>query len=358
MHSIILVNARVMKLERFRFRRLGRSPTPYQTDAGLEDYLGSGVVLTAENQKEFLKIGWKVPLSAAGNDHDYENFEFYFHHYHQSCSNASATIRSCTHRHVCESMQLFMTGTREDCESALMQIVGPGSSTAQAAEIIEFIGRAVLMIELREWARTETLEDFVVRIMASRSTQKDDCRLARSFNARTFAKTAGINVQWTRDLGEHLEVKGNDSDIAIFHCVTVLALYQQSALGQIFPPGFLEETKRTLSLMIPTSADKPTRVWFKSEQRKRRIDPGCGECRHLKSSERHLGDFEYWKDRIIIAKEVLDEHQPRGILQVWRDNRNPVQWWTFWIALVVFALTIVACVEGALQVYKAYSPSK
>lgn len=60
----------------------------------------------------------------------------------------------------------------------------------------------------------------------------------------------------------------------------------------------------------------------------------------------------------MIAKEVFDEHQPRGILQVWQDNHDPVQWWTFWVALVVFALTFIAWVEGALQVYKAYHPSK
>jgi hypothetical protein len=108
--------------------------------------------------------------------------------------------------------------------------------------------------------------------------------------------------------------------------------------------------------MLPI-ADKPARRWLKKEMQKRKLDPGCGNCIHLKASQRHTRDFAFWRDRILVAKEVFDEHQPKGILQVWRDDRNQVQWWTFWIAIILFALTIITCVEGALQVYKAYHPS-
>ena len=51
----------------------------------------------------------------------------------------------------------------------------------------------------------------------------------------------------------------------------------------------------------------------------------------------------------------------RTINQWWNDRRNGVQWYTFWVAVLVLILTIVfgmaQTVEGALQVYKAYHPT-
>lgn len=327
-----------------------------QPEATLDGLL-NGSQLSPTGQKQFIELGWRVQPLTEANNKDCEDLGFYFHHYHDYCAKAPAMLGLCNHRHVCEAIQLLRTGRRKDCEQALLQLLPDGSSGDIAAKLIDFTAKATLFIDVTDWTSTETLQEFVCRNVASRSAQMDDFRLSRAFNARTFANVAGINVQWTRNLAEHLEVKGSDSDIAIFHCVTVLELYSKSELGKIFPAGFLQETERTLALMIPAAADRPTKSWFRSELLKRNIDPRCGNCRHLKASERHLRDFEFWKDRIIIVKEVFDEHQPRSVLQAWRDNRNPVQWWTFWIAIVVFLLTVLACVEGALQVYKAYHPS-
>jgi hypothetical protein len=58
----------------------------------------------------------------------------------------------------------------------------------------------------------------------------------------------------------------------------------------------------------------------------------------------------------MIVKEVYDERELRGFLQFPRDDRRP-QYWTFWVAVSAFLLSLIACVEGAMQVYKAYHPS-
>jgi hypothetical protein len=71
---------------------------------------------------------------------------------------------------------------------------------------------------------------------------------------------------------------------------------------------------------------------------------------------RNLNKFSYWRDRLIVIKEAYDDHEPRSLLQSWRDDRRPVQWWTFWIAVVVFVLAVIQVVEGGLQTYKAYYP--
>jgi hypothetical protein len=124
----------------------------------------------------------------------------------------------------------------------------------------------------------------------------------------------------------------------------------------IFPPDFIEETLQTMSLLLP-SFDRKDREWFRRVQARARLDPNAGSQDYLKVEARKIEHYKYWRDRIIILKEVYDEHEPQGIIQFWRDDRRQIQWWTFWIAAVVFLVAIIQCVEGAIQVYKAYHPS-
>jgi hypothetical protein len=59
-----------------------------------------------------------------------------------------------------------------------------------------------------------------------------------------------------------------------------------------------------------------------------------------------------------MLKQVFDEAQPRTIVQWWHDRRNGVQWYTFWVAVLVLVLTIlfglIQSIEGALQVYASF----
>lgn len=84
------------------------------------------------------------------------------------------------------------------------------------------------------------------------------------------------------------------------------------------------------------------------------------ECGQLKKSERQIEKFVYWHDRLVILKQVFDEAEPSTIKQWWNDRRKKVQWYTFWVAALVLALTIffglIQCIEGAMQVYKAFNP--
>lgn len=331
------------------------SPTTSAT-ADLDSPLSSLLPLSQECQKQLLNLCWATPSQHGLEEWDHEHFALYFHHYHQYCYNVPEELKSCTHRHICQSVQQISQGKREFCEEALAKLLPMGSGRMLAKECIDFAGKAIMFIDLSQWQDHETVEQFLERRFAVNVKPATDFRMPRSFNARTFAKVAGINVQWSRELTRHLEVAGNDNVIAIFHSITALDLYEKSGMGTIFPPGFLEETRRTLSLVLPIADDK-TKSWLKSEQRKTKLDPVIASCPHLPAAQRHIKNFPFWGDRLVIIKDVYDEHQPRGISQMWRDNRNQVQWWTFWIAIVVFLLTVTACVEGALQVYKAYHPS-
>jgi len=81
----------------------------------------------------------------------------------------------------------------------------------------------------------------------------------------------------------------------------------------------------------------------------------------LRTDDRQIEKFKFWRDRIIILKQVFDEAKPSTLLQWWYDRRNGKQWYTFWIAVLVLILTFffgfVQSIEGALQAYKAFHPS-
>ena len=54
----------------------------------------------------------------------------------------------------------------------------------------------------------------------------------------------------------------------------------------------------------------------------------------------HLMDFFYWRDRLA---ELHTESQsyPTNWRLMWRDRRNPLQWYTFWFAVAVLVFTMI-----------------
>lgn len=78
----------------------------------------------------------------------------------------------------------------------------------------------------------------------------------------------------------------------------------------------------------------------------------------MKTDDRQIEAFVHWHDRLVVLKQLFDEATPRTLAQWWCDRRNGVQWYTFWVAILVLTLTIffgaVQSVEGALQVYASF----
>jgi hypothetical protein len=133
--------------------------------------------------------------------------------------------------------------------------------------------------------------------------------------------------------------------------------------SSIFPDGFLEETLQTLALLFP-SGDKKTKDWikrkFQDEEGSCYPDKGILELEALIAGDRRIEKFKFWRDELVTLKEKYEQPRPTSISQFWHDDRNKVQWYTFWIAFLVLLLTVffglVQSIEGALQVEKAYHP--
>jgi hypothetical protein len=116
----------------------------------------------------------------------------------------------------------------------------------------------------------------------------------------------------------------------------------------------IDETLRTLALLIPHS-DQRSRKWFKKLQRSSNLDPKAGKCGPLNSKGRQIGEFRYWRDRLVLLKQAFDDTEPQTIAQWWQDDRKKVQWYAFWVALLVLILTIffglIQSITGLVQAW-------
>ena len=125
----------------------------------------------------------------------------------------------------------------------------------------------------------------------------------------------------------------------------------------ILPKNVIAETLRSLALLFPQN-DAKTHTWLRSLQKGgESIDQDINKCGSLRAHERNFGGFSTWHNRLVILKQTFDESQPRTLAQWLWDRRDGVQWYTFWVAILVFLLTLffglLQSIEGAIQVYYA-----
>ena len=184
-----------------------------------------------------------------------------------------------------------------------------------------------------------------------------DIKFEETFNAYSLERIAGIKVKWTDNLIDHLRIiEGNEKTIEIFHHASFLKHVED----QLFPAGLLKETLRTLALLFPPH-HSDTMKFFRRLDANIGLDKQLTNCGQLRLNERQIETYTFWHDRLVLLKQSFDQSRPATLSQWWHDRRNGVQWYTFWVAILVLFLTIffgmVQSIEGALQVYKAYHPS-
>ncbi|KAK4169589.1 hypothetical protein QBC43DRAFT_308020 [Cladorrhinum sp. PSN259] len=194
-----------------------------------------------------------------------------------------------------------------------------------------------------------------------------EVKLEKIFKAANLSRIANLSVTFTDNLADHLRLTDDDTHVHIFHHASFLQLQlPEDEKTGLFPPGLIEETIKTLALLFPSS-DTETKQWLdkippstpgSAGEPGDEIDMRITQCGRLKTDERRIDRFRFWRDRLVMLKQVFDEAQPKTIRQWWYDSRNGVQWYTFWVAVLVLVLTVVfgliQSVEGALQVYASF----
>jgi hypothetical protein len=73
-----------------------------------------------------------------------------------------------------------------------------------------------------------------------------------------------------------------------------------------------------------------------------------------------LRKYPFWQERLRIIQQIYDEAQPKTIRQWFLNDRNRINWATFWTAIIILTLTvifgIISSVTGIMQVYVAFNP--
>ncbi|CEL04919.1 hypothetical protein ASPCAL06043 [Aspergillus calidoustus] len=212
---------------------------------------------------------------------------------------------------------------------------------------------------------SQTLRQHMEICFPRSTTIYDKVKLDKAFRLYDIQKISNFEIEWTDNLLEHLLVRdpADDKDpytVSIFHHRQFLE-YHAARPSTIYPQGFIIETLKTLDLLLPHD-HRRTEVWYATLCETFELDPtACKNRRPMQREDRGLNSFSFWRDRLAILKETLDELEPRTVFHFWLDRRRPIQWATFWVAVLVLGLTVffglVQSVEGALQVYKAYHPA-
>ncbi|KAF2964625.1 hypothetical protein GQX73_g8954 [Xylaria multiplex] len=276
-------------------------------------------------------------------------------------------------------VQLLIQGHHRNAIVSRLTQVNPIASASACNSSIDLAARLLLMLKIGvvkhqasphlclKWEKGN-LQGFVrERFDKSPVLDAHRVKLPKSFDAWSISIVGGLKVEFTDNLADHLLLINDDTTVLLFHHASFL----ECQVNTLYPDGLVEETLRTLALLFPQSefssrirGSRAKREWFQRlclESNPCLIDPRVALCGNLRTEGRQIERFMFWRDRLIILKQVYDDATPRTIQQLWHDRRNGERWFTFWVAVLVLMITIalgvIQCIEGALQVYKAYHPT-
>ncbi|KAL2809073.1 hypothetical protein BJX63DRAFT_445525 [Aspergillus granulosus] len=294
------------------------------------------------------------------------NHEAYFQYYHQQCSLMAlhgggqyVTVNTLSDvHHIVQMLKQHMS--RHDIVAAIK-----GGHPVVHEEFCEysvnFTVRLLLMLRFGHvkyevlprrcltWTDGSLAEFVAAHFNAVPILSTERIRLQKSFDAWSLNAIAGITIEWTDNLADHLLLVDDDTKLLIFHHASFLEHQWNSVF---FPQGLVAETLQTLALLFPQSEFSSPHS-SKKGKHKRVI-----RCGNLRADARQIEKFRFWRDRLIVLKQTYDDATPSTISQWWHDRRNGVQWYTFWVAILILIISttlgIVQCVEGALQVYLGY----
>jgi hypothetical protein len=97
-----------------------------------------------------------------------------------------------------------------------------------------------------------SIQDFLKQHLEPRQVlASTSVKLQKIFNARNIQRLAGIKIEWTSDLGQHLRMIHDDERVAIFHNASFLRLHQQRYVTSNCNRFLFESPK----ILIPAAAE-------------------------------------------------------------------------------------------------------
>ncbi|KAJ4369236.1 hypothetical protein N0V83_006321 [Neocucurbitaria cava] len=247
----------------------------------------------------------------------------------------------CTKEEVTQSLLSLDTQQRSK-EAKIRMVEGSLRLVARLISMVD-IGPLPYCVQGRApilWSNANSgLNSVLEEYFQKSSTSEQEIKFGEDFTAFNIQQFAGLQIQWTNNLANHLRVMDNDTTLCLFYHVTFLR-HQNSA---IFPEGLMEETLRTLALLFPRN-DKNTRKWLLTDCFSTNnifcLDMQILNGERVIGEQRRAETYEFWRDELLTLKEIFDKPRPTSLVHFWYDRRNKAQWYTFWIAVLILCLTI------------------
>ncbi len=209
-----------------------------------------------------------------------------------------------------------------------------------------------------EWLEDQSLDNFIDSCFPVSEWGPRLSQWPFSLNAYNLERVGGFELVWTDHLADHLYLNEDLGTIAVYHHVqTLRGLLHPKSPDQALPDRLLLETLQTLALILPR-ANRDCKTWFGKVYTKNAdiIDRGAGDVELLHWA-RSPEKYKFWGQRLITIKMAYDVSEPKNLAQWWHDRRRRVEWYTFWVAVLVVFLTIVfgliQSITGVMQVYYA-----
>ncbi|KAJ4983254.1 hypothetical protein SVAN01_11267 [Stagonosporopsis vannaccii] len=298
----------------------------------------------------------------------------YWKFYAEECERAlgddGSNILVRTHQDIIDTVLSLNSGhLRQEIQDTLRQKLSrPHQNELELLDrAIDLSASLLLMVDVGEvphvfsgrrrleWTSGTLRECVALGFERRPSLEHKGIKLERTFSAPSLARFAGIKIEPTTNLLDHLRLTNDDTKLHVFHHASFL---NHQLNGSLLPDGLAEETIRTLALLFPQTEARD-RKWYRQLPSTFFLDPELMQCGHLTADDRQLENFEYWHDRLVVLKQVFDEASPKTISQWWYDRRNSVQWYTFWVAILVLVWTLITgliqSIASIMQVYAAFN---
>ncbi|KAL8653592.1 MAG: hypothetical protein Q9226_003786 [Calogaya cf. arnoldii] len=204
-----------------------------------------------------------------------------------------------------------------------------------------------------EWDDESTLRDYFQSLFPCARWQvtAQSSRLGPHFTAAFMRDVCGLKVEWTTSLHDHLRLDRRRKALRIFpykcHLQALIDSHQSMIDREQLPIPYqvLIETKMSLDLLFPFWDDRTTALLAEEKQDFNDYGP------FRAGGSLMLSDFDHWRDRLLELHEEIFQSPPVSWAQLWRDRRNPQQYWTFWVALMILVLTLLSTVTTIVQAW-------
>ena len=335
--------------------------------------------LQSTARAHFIDAIFDLNLGTAGT-HRWDNgFEAFFSRYATLCTLAANTNRAIgnfTHWELALIIKLLRgPGQASRTRSQLIdQVINGRIFTWDDSMVGGHVGHTLIDLAVDVWSMLSiakfpgdisydepidwndhiSLSQLVRECFRSAPESQDIVKLPQTFTAAHLEKIGGIQVIWTSNLADHLLLKEDDTKLMLFHQISILKLHEITPYD-IFPEGLVDETIRTIALLVPPALGEPN-PWFRQQQQIHKIDMEAGNCHRLNSSQRQIKNFVFWRDRLVLRKRTFDDAEPRNLSQFCWDDRRKTQWFTFWVALMVFILTLFfGIIQSVASIVQAWA---